>query len=92
MRPRHAAALALVGWYLMVPPINLMGVHPSEPLSKWTVYQDYDSLRTCLAAENELHRRGEQDSSVTPPLQFPSKELQQFAAAFCIASDDPRLK
>jgi hypothetical protein len=22
MKPRHAAALALVGWYLMVPPIT----------------------------------------------------------------------
>ena len=92
MNPRHAVPLALIGWYIMVPPTNLTGVQPSEPLSKWLVYRDYDSLPTCLAAETELHRRGRPDPEVTPTLQFPSKQLRQFAKALCVASDDLRLK
>jgi len=92
MKSRHAAALALVGWYLITPPTNPTGVHPSQPLSKWVVYQDYDSFPTCLAAETELRRRGKQDPDVTPTLQFPPRQLQQFAAALCVAADDPRLK
>jgi hypothetical protein len=28
MKPRHAAALALVGWYLIEPPMNLIGQGP----------------------------------------------------------------
>ena len=41
MRPRHAAALALVGFYLMVPPqifssgYGTVNVNANEPLSKW---------------------------------------------------------
>ncbi len=92
MKSCHAAALALVGWYLMIPPTSLSAVSESEPLSKWTVYQDYDSFQTCIVAKTELHRRGQRDPSVKPSLQFPPEQLQRFLAADCIASDDPRLK
>jgi hypothetical protein len=38
MKPCHAAALALIGWYLMLPP--LLSRHPlifetHAPLSRW---------------------------------------------------------
>ena len=38
MKPRHAAALALVGWYLMTPPPMLEPERPglSEPLGEWS--------------------------------------------------------
>ena len=47
MKPRHAAALALVGWYLMVPPVDGKSVDSDAPLSKWTVYATSDSARKC---------------------------------------------
>ena len=47
MNLRHAAALALVGWYLMVPPLS----NPSAPLSKWNLYRSYDTARECEVAK-----------------------------------------
>ncbi len=35
MKPRHAAALALVGWYLMVPQPDAPEKAANAPLSKW---------------------------------------------------------
>jgi hypothetical protein len=39
MKLRHAAALALVGWYLMAPPMSSWPgtpwIDPNAPLSKW---------------------------------------------------------
>jgi hypothetical protein len=63
MNPRHAAALALVGWYLMIPPLTEDG-HPAQlsgpirrdsvwavefkaPLSKWEIKGTYDSVSQC---------------------------------------------
>ena len=46
MRIRHAAALALVGWYMIIPPpseIRRPGyprTNPSAPLSRWEFYND----------------------------------------------------
>ena len=49
MKLRHAAALALVGWYLMGPP-RLDGpanfnIH--APLTQWTVIEKYDDSGAC---------------------------------------------
>src|SRR5258708_35062721 len=91
MKPRRTVTLVLLGWYLMTLPTKLNGVDVSAPLSTWTVYKDFDSLKTCSVAEGELHKRAEQDPDVEPPLQFPPKQLQQFAAATCVSSEDSRL-
>jgi hypothetical protein len=45
MKPRHAATLALVGWYLMIPPPGTyVRGRPSwddgAPLSKWSFYNE----------------------------------------------------
>jgi hypothetical protein len=44
MKPRHAAALALVGWYLMTPPATGLDFPRSRnegaPLSKWFFYNE----------------------------------------------------
>jgi len=89
---RHAAVLALVVWYLMLPPISPRGVDVSAPLSRWTIYKDYDSIHLCVEGETQLRERGEREPNLTPPLQFPPRQLEQFAAADCVASDDLRLK
>jgi hypothetical protein len=50
MKPRHAAALALVGWYLMVPPPVLHSSLPVDlgaPLSEWRLFSLHDSVADC---------------------------------------------
>jgi hypothetical protein len=59
MKPRHAAALALVGWYLMTPPNT--GYDPPRsrddgaPLSKWFFYNE---LR------NDIHNRNDRTQAM----------------------------
>jgi hypothetical protein len=44
MKPHHAAALALVGWYLMVLPTkDANGIDPSDPLPRWVVLRAFDT-------------------------------------------------
>ena len=45
MKPRHAAALALVGWYLMMP----LKDHPEAPIKYWSQIGSYDSAKECEA-------------------------------------------
>jgi len=57
MESRHAAALALVTWYLITPPIELqlfrgMGhirVRGDAPLAKWDKMKSFDSESDCEA-------------------------------------------
>jgi len=46
MNIRHAAALALVGWYLMVPVRN----DSRAPISQWYQAGDFDTPEECRAA------------------------------------------
>src|SRR5262249_51159849 len=53
MNLRHAAALTLVGWYLMLPPLNtsdqgaITSLKSSAPISEWDVSESYDSATEC---------------------------------------------
>jgi hypothetical protein len=71
----HAAALALVGWYLMLPPIVQGPVtnpkcqqgfqtKASLPLSDWAVDGAFDTAKECEAA-----RRQSQDESARDPIE-----------------------
>ena len=61
MKPRHAAALALVGWYLMVPPpgpprstgANTAPPNDTAPFNQWTIRNSYDSAQACEAAQKK---------------------------------------
>jgi hypothetical protein len=64
MNLRHAAALALVGWYLMIPAM----VHkedwpsvnrPTAPLSEWFTWNWFDTADACTKARSALLARGE---------------------------------
>jgi hypothetical protein len=106
MKARHAAALALVGWYLMVPPNK----NEDTPLSEWIVRRTYDSAEACQqGAGNERAQAAaklRQYDSMTD-LQRRNLEHNQEAldreiadnasidAAFrsaCFERGDPRLK
>src|SRR5271157_3117240 len=106
MNLRHTAALALVAWYLMLPPNK----KDDAPLSEWTVSRSYDSAETCQSAQtnnrDQAAAKLKQYDSMTDQQRRNLEHNQQtfdqetndrdnFSAAFqsaCIASDDPRLK
>jgi hypothetical protein len=55
MKPRHAAALALVGWYLMVPPLDRKGdIDQDAAISKWRVVASADTIAGCKRAKADL--------------------------------------
>jgi hypothetical protein len=91
MNPRHAAALSLVGWYLLAPPVrevhqDLDEWDASEPLSKWKLVDSFDTADQC---RNELYRRTNlKDKQNRKPTVSEKHFLESF---MCIASDDPRL-
>jgi hypothetical protein len=96
MNLRHAAALALVGWYLMVPPFIKVGdrVVPdsSALLSKWYWAGSFDSVDAC-----ERNQEGEivkaQKRKLAQPTAKRGRSVEMgFWEARCIATDDPRLK
>ena len=86
MNIRHAAALTLVGWYLMVPPhLHWNGQHVTfssdAPLREWKVAQPFDEAWKCdqTLMQNVVECE-------TCPLE------SLWLSAQCIATDDPRLK
>jgi hypothetical protein len=100
MKPRHAAALALVGWYLMSPLVD----HKAEkllyeaPLTYWEHEGSFDTAAEC---ERKLRDNMRVMSNLTMSnLTMKSTDrspgynlgLNSALAAKCIASDDPRLK
>jgi len=61
MTPRHAAALALVGWYLMTPPTDYVTHLPNgspnldAPFSYWRNEGSFDSAKECkVGLENNI--------------------------------------
>jgi hypothetical protein len=97
MKPRHTAALALVGWYLMMPPPYWSKTNPRNvPLKEWTLFGRYDSAQECSDERSKMIRvqsmalLSDLAESVSDANR-PSLSLD-FKHAQCIASDDPRLK
>jgi len=103
---RHAAALALVGWYLMVPPFagTGKGSYPDDraPLSKWSMGGSFDSAEACQQKiDDYIYHPCLLDmpaGSVCPQNAIPHDddferaEHESFIEARCIGTDDPRLK
>jgi hypothetical protein len=83
----HHAALALLGWWLIMPPTSIE--YPrgkvDAPLSKWvktpTTYRSRDECEHVLDRQRKL--LSERNRQL---------KLKVMANAQCIASDDPRLK
>lgn len=77
MKPRHAAALALMGWYLMLPPtIGRDQALVYEPLSEWKLVDRFKSERGCRQMLAKLIDR------------LPDTAID---TARCVPSNDPHL-
>jgi hypothetical protein len=106
MKARHAATLALVGWYLMMPPRGgPMGdqFYPNDPFSKsagtdrLTGWRKFGQTEYATKDECEVEHEGWKsifpDSGNIPKERITARQLARGAVALqCISSDDPRLK
>ncbi len=105
MNSRHIAALALVGWYLLIPPVfSPMGQHHrsfndlSAPLNKWDIWAKFDSRDSC--EKDKEHLRTEAPRRLEFAREHPDQGLngnivavsEAWQLAECVATDDPRLK
>jgi hypothetical protein len=103
---RHAVALGLVGWYLMMPPMEPpYGPKDSDPfpwqshapLPLWQIHEVFDTAAECKAAEEKLEDHGIHlwNYAAIVKHHVDKKIAEQSVReqnAICIATDDPRLK
>jgi hypothetical protein len=90
MKLRHAAALALVGWYLMLPPRDTTmpeGFNSSAPLNRWLQARAFDSAKACEDGISEFLGYAKAGQSADDKVMQGALIMAQ-----CIATDDPRLK
>ena len=102
MKLRHAAALALVGWYLMVPPAGIVFPDPNSPRifmqpfdRTWRVKATFISANDCEIAREKHEADFARGVKSTIPKGYenhPTRSLHFDDGALCIATDDPRLK
>jgi len=101
MKARHAAALALVGWYLLTPPVMRKGqiviggrlFSEEAPLSLWNNQASFDSATGCEAARHSpesFHAPASVDEKERRWVEENFGTLLQYAK--CVSTDDPRLK
>ena len=99
---RHAAALAVVSWYLMMPPDSARiphSVDATAPLPRWSIVANYTSQESCEKALADI-----QNTQRDPLVLDTTGRLKRFkrddvalgiARAIksgCVESDDFRLK
>lgn len=98
---RYAAALTLVGWYLMVPPpMPFKKGQPDRnsnaPLSTWDIEASFDTAAECQARLDDLANEGTAASirtlNETHDQQQATLVYENWTDGRCISTDDPRLK
>ena len=90
MKFRHAAALAIVGWYLMLTPPDLPVANRAS-VSNWEHESIYDTLKKCEQARHELLEQVKKNGFKLGNYN-PSDVERSFSVAEFIKDDDPRLK
>jgi hypothetical protein len=86
VRTWHVAALALMGWYLMMPPPLSRSRDRLVPLSRWTTTSSFESKKACEAERDHF-------SKLDPGAEVAGNDpAYQVYDAECVATDDPRLK
>ena len=99
MKLRHAVALTLVGWYLIVPPAGRTTTKEglAVPLSQWVTVGAFDSAVKCESGKRKglplVEKRIKKDAEKAGMLARDS-DVQLLAQRLlrCVASDDPRLR
>ncbi len=96
MKLRHAAALALTGWYLMIAPTHHdRQTHEwitdlTAPISEWSLTGSFDAANDC---KKEIDRRQQWTDKYAAGNGKNADMLEaEISGAACIATDDPRLK
>jgi hypothetical protein len=84
---RHAVALALVGWYLMIPPPTWKPPQPLPEhlqLTNWLPKRTFETQAECDRAITRSchHLKNGEIAGLEGPL----------CSALCVSSDDPQLK
>lgn len=94
MKPRHGAALALVGWYLMLPPYRIDSGKSGPAYWEWEVLHHFESQYKCERARRILQVAALNGIVISfsdaPTPMIDDLPLQ--AEVECIAGDDPGLK
>jgi hypothetical protein len=87
MKPRHVAVLALVGWYLLIPPIDKGGrVEASLPLDYWLNLDSFVTAAECRDAALQRQTEVEREPGNS------EARIETYRGWRCIATDDPHLK
>ncbi len=101
MNLRHAAALALVGWFLMTAPVADQGaiIYQDASLSDWKKAEHFDSENDCEARRREVIMDSQDAAALAPNSEVDEDAKQEAANAVnealvsrCVADDDPALK
>jgi hypothetical protein len=96
MKLHHTAALALVGWYLMMPPRSpgAKSVDLGADLSLWGHWNSYVTAAECRRELDKLRvpltRKYDYDMNGVLRRGTIFEQMAYFAR--CVATDDPRLK
>jgi hypothetical protein len=103
MKSRHVAALVLVGWYLMVPPLQFLGpgndpysvavVDDAAPLSRWLPMMIFKTLRE----SDNFSTRFAKNTRKSVKTERDEKDVETLIGIWlgkyqCVATDDPCLK
>ena len=103
MKTSHAAALVLVGWSFLVPPLHFVGpandperratVDSAAPLSQWVPMMTFKTHREC----DEFSKRLDRNMRKRVNTEQGRKDVETLISLYldkyqCVFSDDPRLK
>lgn len=88
-----AAAVVLIGWYLMIPPPRQIDrqfqINYTAPIEKWVQLRLFDSQSECEAARSAYAKNP--PGGIADMLSSKPEERAVMQAARCIAASDPRL-
>ncbi len=103
MKFRHATALAIVAWYLMIPPIGAdYKVDARAPMLEWRKSVKFDSEQQCEESLKDVIEHpttpDEYQAAAKATLKARMHPIsraemtKRTAESQCVAADDPRLK
>jgi hypothetical protein len=84
MKLRHAAALALAGWYLIIPPIERSGIIARETEDHWIIAARFEQKTDCERAARLMRSNGVNSSLVAHSSEYTRAEPAQKERATCI--------